>query len=354
MNNTAHATAPPNAALLALQGALQRATGEAFRRANAAGQQARSNVLGLSMSALGVCDRQAAYRLAGTDPSDLQLSQDEEARQALIGVWIHAGLLPFLADVLYDAQYEVPVELRVRVTDDEEVVVPGTTDLYCAALGGGIIDLKTVGAHLSAAYGHTGARHDHRTQVHGYALAAQQKGLPVAWTAWAYLDRDTGETMWVIEPFGEDEAEAVRERVRHLHRAATTPDGAPRSQRGPGLSVVCDRCPWLRRCWGPDARPGDTGALAVHSQDDIAFAARKYIELREQKSAIEKEMEKYGAMVGTPPQGHYGPVVVSYGRSSQELDKKRAADVMRLHGIDPPMKLRRGSRTIRWGRKESE
>lgn len=327
-----------------LAGALERAAAKAFLLSNRTGQAARKNLFGLSMSALGGCTRQAAFRLAGTAPSDPDLAVSE-AREAGLGTWTHEGFLPNLAQVLYEARCEMPVTLAV---DGEEI--HGTTDLYSRAMGGGVLDLKTVGAHKTGGISRSGVRFSHRMQVLGYALAVQQAGQPVAWVAWCYMERGSGDVVVLLEPFGPEQAEEVRQRVRDLRRHAEAPQHAPRTERGPGLSPVCDGCPWLRECWGPEARPGDSGALVVRSEEDISFAAVKYLELREKKKVIEQEMEVYGAMVGDAPQAVYGGATITYGRSTEVLDAKEAVEVLRLHGIKPPMRVRSGARYIRWSR----
>ncbi|MEV6401181.1 PD-(D/E)XK nuclease family protein [Streptomyces sp. NPDC051907] len=352
----------PAAAVPVLAKALERATARAFQLANQAGQQARTNRWALSMSGIGGCKREAAYRLAGVPPTDVELSDAEEARQAMIGTWIHSGLLPQFENVLAHADIELPVELEVEVPlpdgGTRRLVVPGTADCYSHVMGGGVLDLKTVNAYRIGQIDHDGVKVSHRWQVRGYATALRQLGLPVAWVAWLYVDRSSGEVLVAIEPFGPDEEEETLEYVRRLWEMARAPDYAPRSERGPGLSWVCDGCAWLRQCWGPDARPGDSAALKVHDEPEIAFAARKFKELGDQIGELTKDREKWGAMVGRPEMGAYrdeqGEMIIKYQKDGEEVDKKAAVEQLALLGGEVPMRKRTGNRLVQWGRKEPE
>lgn len=360
---TAPDTGPlPAAAVPVLAKALERAAVAAFKSANRAGQEARKNMWGLSMSGLGGCTRQAVYRLAEVEPSDPALAYDSEARQAMIGTWIHAGFLPQLPNVLHHAEIELPLELSVWVTDPDgtrrEVVISGTTDCYSNVMGGGVLDLKTLNAYKLGGVDHDGVYAAHRRQVRGYATAARQWGMAVAWVAWLYMDRSTGEVLVALEPFGQEEEEETLEHIQRLWGMRQAPDYAPRTERGPGLSVVCDGCPWLRRCWGPEAKPGDSAALQVHEAAEIALAARKYKEVSAQIAELNLEKEKWGAMVGRPAMGSYrdedGEMIIKYQKDGEQVDKKALVEQLLLLGGEVPMKPRQGNRLIEWGRKEPE
>lgn len=345
----------PVAAIPALRKGLERAAGRAFKRANRANQGRRGDRMWkLSMSDLGGCTREAAYKLADVPPTDPELAYDVEARQALIGTWIHEKYLPYYAAELADAEVEMPVKLEVplydRVTGEflRSQVVEGTADLYTSVMGGGVIDLKTLGAYLLGGIEHDGVVEEHRTQVRGYATAIRQWGMPVAWVAWLYMDRANGEVAVHIEPFTEESERATEERVRYLVGLAAAPDAAPRGHRGPGLSWVCDGCAWLKACFGPDAEPGDSSALQVHTAPEIEFAAKKYAELRAQIGPLEKDRDMYGAMIGRPKPGTYGDMVITYGKDSEQVDKEAAVEMLALLGAEIPVRPRRGNRNIRW------
>lgn len=352
----APATGPlPVAAIPALRKGLERAAGRAFKAANRANQAKRADRMWLmSMSDLGGCEREQAYKLAGVPPTDPALAYDTEARQALIGTWIHEKYLPYFAAELAHGEVEMPTRLEVPIFDpvtgayERTHVVDGTTDLYTQVMGGGVIDLKTLGAYLLGGVEHDGVRDEHRKQVHGYATALRQWGYAVGWVAWLYMDRANGEVAVHIEPFGEDQEHATEENVRHLVRLSAAPDAAPRGHRGPGLSWVCDGCAWLKACFGPDAKPGDSSALQVHTEPEIAFAAEKYAEIRAQIGPLKKDQEMYAAMVGRPKPGVYGDMTITYGKDSEEVDKDAAVEMLALLGAEIPYKPRRGNRNVRY------
>lgn len=345
----------PLAAIPALRRGLERAAGRAFKAANRHNQARREGRMwDLSMSGLGGCEREAAYKLAAVPPSDPELAYDTEARQALLGTWIHEHYLPFFAAELADGEVEMPVRLEVPLFDPASgeftgsQVIEGTADCYTTVMGGGVIDLKTLGAYLLGGVEHDGVREEHRAQVRGYATALRQWGYPVAWVAWLYMDRANGDVVMHIEPFDQEAQEATEDLVRYLVGLSAAPQAAPRSHRGPGLSWVCDGCAWLKECFGPDAVPGDTGALQVHTEPEIAFAAEKFAELRSQIGPLEKDRDMYGAMVGRPKPGAYGPMQITFGGDREEVDRAAAEELLMLHGIEVPYKPRRGNRNIRY------
>lgn len=344
----------PAADVEVLAGALDRGVGKAYAAANTRGQQARRQLFGVSMSYLGGCTREGAYRIAQVepDPQYVEVMDEDQARAAMVGTWIHDGLLPELAALLAGGEHEMRVELVVPIGPTENGVTPltkvdGSTDCYTRAAGGGVIDLKTVGAFKLGDIDRFGPRNRHRTQVRGYASALVQMGLPVAWTAWVYLDRGDGAVKTVVEPFGREEYVATLRRVQYLVELAANPDDAPRDERGPGLSWVCDGCPFLRRCWGEGAEPGSSTAIAVHDDADIAFAGEQVVALRTEYNALEKKIDFFKAQVGKPTAGQYGGITVTYGRDGEKPDVPAMVKRLEELGEKIPMVPKAGNTYIR-------
>lgn len=343
---------------------LDAGVGKAFALANTRGQEARRALFGLSMSYLGGCRRESAYRIAGLepDPQYVHVMNEDEARAAMVGTWIHDGLLPDLAALLAGGEHEKRVELVVPIGDTVDGVTPltkvdGSTDCYTRAAGGGVIDLKTVGAYKLGDIDVYGPRDRHRTQVRGYAAALVQMGVPVAWTAWVYLDRGDGSVKTVVEPFGQEEYVSVLRRVQHLVQLAQDPDYAPRDERGPGLSWVCDGCPFLRRCWGEGAEPGSSRAIAVHDDADIAYAGEQVVELRAKATVLEKQIDFFKAQVGKPEAGQYGGIKVTYGKDGVKPDVPALIEMLKDRGVeekDIPMVPKAGNTYIRRAPKAKE
>lgn len=275
----------------------------------------------LSMSGLGGCTRAAAYQVAGTEPSNTP--PPEEGRAAMLGEWIHNGLLPRLAAALgvnvAELEVEKPVVLRAA-----GIVIPGRADLA----GDVVLDLKTVGEHRLQGVRRSGEYADHRQQVMGYALACFQAGRRVRWVVWLYIDRATGDHEVIVEPFTNAAALSVVERVREIRSYADEdPDSAPRDGRGPGFSFACDRCPWLRRCWGEDAVPGRVGVQKILAADAPGTVAA--IELldgaRHRLSTGKRDEEFAKAVLEGKQAAQYGEWQLRYtrGRSGTDMDQVR-------------------------------
>ncbi|MBO0820045.1 MAG: hypothetical protein J2P26_04260, partial [Nocardiopsaceae bacterium] len=244
---------------------------DTFARAHARHQAeraaARDDPYELSPSTLGGCIRQAAYRLAGTPPTNPEPAVPRPgavSRAALIGTWIHAGMLPVLAESL-DAAGLGPATVETPVTTVfGGYTLTGHADLVTPEL---VIDLKTVREYK---LGRIDRRSDSqrqdgrpdgpvvwpgaRWQAGCYALGVHQARIragqmPPRWIAWPYLDRSTGEDRICVEPWTPAFGLEVIERFRTLAAHAADPDTAPRNRRGPGLDLDCDACPWRDRAW---------------------------------------------------------------------------------------------------------
>jgi hypothetical protein len=319
--------------------ALTEAVAAAFAAFTAQGQSQREDLYALTMSGLGGCTRQAAYRVARTPPSEPLVWQ--EMREANIGSMIHEGLLPHLADETGGTE-EIAVELHTDALD-----IKGRTDLYSERLRA-VVDLKTVGAYKFLALSSTINR-SHRLQVAGYTQAIRQSNRPVDWIAWVYLDRSSGRDRVIVEPWTDELEQLVADRCREIAVFAEDPDAAPRDERGPGLSYVCDGCPWLRECWGHDARPGEVGAqkTVLHDHGGVEEALRLYDDARARRDAAKEEMEFAKAMFGDYETGQYGAYSFGYASEGSSPDKDAALRTLEEVGIPVPTKSTTGRLIVR-------
>lgn len=320
-----------------LADALEAAIGQAWREITARYQSER-DPLAFSMSALGSCRRQSAYRLAGTPPSEPVPGRDgdhgvdhDENRAANIGTMIHNELLPVLARLL-GAEHEVDLAAAL-----DELRVEGRSDLYVESMRL-VLDLKTAGTDKWRAL--VDVLRAHRLQVGGYALGLAQAGKDVDWVAWAYLDRSSGQVFVVVEPFPGELLDLVEARAAELVTYARDPEGAPRDEHGPGLSVICDGCLWLRTCWGEDARAGEVGAQRnlVHDNAEVAEALDQYKRATKDESDAAARKEFYKAMFSGFAPGSYGTWAFSFSKAKPVADKDAAVELLVAAGLDVPMK----------------
>jgi hypothetical protein len=302
----------------------------------------------LTMSGLGGCTRRNAYAVAGVPASDVH--PPEQARQALLGTGVHDWYLPALARAITEANGAVcDVEKRVAL-HAAGIEIVGHLDL---AYLGVIVDLKTVREHRLHGVrrrAERGAFDEHQLQVGGYGLAEYQAGRPVENLVYLYMDRTTGEVEPVVQPFDVAAGLAVVDRVTTIVRfAERDPDAAPREARGPGVSLACDRCPWLRRCWGPDARPGETGP-----QTQLAETPEGLIEVLRlyhaavgvtSQAAADKDFAKLVLSCTKP--GQYGPFNLTRGRPAEIDDVRAMKDVLTRLGVDIPKTTKAGNTSVK-------
>jgi hypothetical protein len=330
--------------LEAVRDLLDAKVGQAF--ALATRTKAR-DVHSLSLSALGRCTRQAAYKLTRTPPSDPPTGA-EESRAAMLGTWQHRGLLPKLRLLLRGARSEMKVILAAA-----GLQLSGQADLYWRRAGGGVLDVKTTREYGLSYIRQFGPRPEHRAQLEGYALACIQQGKPVAWIAYVYLDRATGEHETFIEAFTAERAMAVLDRVAEIVAAARNLRMAPRAEKGPGLSVVCDGCAWLRACWGPSARPKEVGAQGEATfragrvnAEAARSAAELYAGARAKGTEAEADKTFARALLASLPDGTYGRWRLSWGKPSKPKPDAKAMEA-RLRALGEPIPMAGGgTRTI--------
>lgn len=328
---------------------MQKVVARTFERVNTRRQEARDPT-GLTMSGLGGCTRRNAYALAGTPASDVH--PPEQARQALLGTHLHDWFLPAAAEVIAE-ELGVPVDVEKRVVlHAAGVAITGQLDIAWSRIVG---DLKSVREHRLHGVRRRdrsglGAFDEHQVQVGGYGLAEWQAGRPVEWIMFLYMDRTTGEVYPMVERFTNAYAVAVIDRVTTIARfAAEDPDAAPREARGPGLSLACDRCPWLRRCWGPDARPAETGPQTQLAADPAGLVEILRLQFEAIALASRAESDKKFAklVLSRTTDGVYGGYNLSRGRDGERDDNEAMKKILTDLGIPIPKKTQAGSMYVK-------
>jgi len=297
----------------------------------------------LTMSGLGGCTRRNAYSIAGVEPSDVH--PPEQARQALLGTGAHTWFLPALARVITaQAGLVCAVEKRVAL-HAAGITIVGHLDLAYANV---VVDLKTVREHRLHGVrrrGERGAYDEHRVQVGSYGLAEWQAGRPVEWLVFLYMDRTTGDVFPVVERFDNAAAVAVLDRVQALTAFAENPDAAPREGRGPGVSLACDRCPWLRRCWGPEAVAGQTGPQTqlAETPDGLLEILKLAFATSGAASQATRDRDFVKLVLSCTKDGTYGGYTLSRGRDSKKDDVDAMKQILTDLGIEIPKRTQAGS-----------
>lgn len=298
----------------------------------------------MTMSGIGGCTRRNAYSVARTPPTDEP--SPEEARMALLGVGAHDWFLPAMARVI-TAQLGVRVYVEHPVTlTVGGLTINGTLDL---AYGNLVTDLKTIREWKLGVIRRRGAYDEHKVQVYSYALARFQAGHDVRWVAYLYMDRSTGEVQVVVEEFTTAAAEAVLRRVEDIIALSGDPDTAPRDGRGPGVSLICDRCSWLRRCWGPNAKPGKTGPQTILAADPAGL--REILALYAAAAAVagpagrDKEFAKL--VLASTNDGPHGDYVLGHAKDGEMDDTDAMKKILTDLGIPVPKKPKAGAISVK-------
>lgn len=290
----------------------------------------------LSLSGLGRCTRKAAYQLAGTPVSDVFTPGQQRA--ANLGTMIHDLLVPRIAQVL-GGRFEQKVSLR-----GGGLVLDGRYDVWDPEFGE-VTDVKTVGENRLSSVRRYGAFKEHRIQGWGYGLALHQAGEQVNRVNILYLDRSRGDQELVQLPFSRATALKVLDRVAELKYHAGEPDNAPRDpdgrtrRIGPGWSFECNDCPFLRRCWGPDAKPHQR-EISAHlpvGAEEVEAVCKALVDARERETEAAKDVEWFRSRLRRARPGEYGPYALKktpgYARTDQAAMKARLEE----HGLEVPM-----------------
>ncbi len=110
--------------------------------------------------------------------------------------------------------------------------------------------------------------------------------LPVDVVRLRYVGREYGQVVVHQRAYDEDvtkQALAWAEDVL----ASTEPEAMPRDLDGPGLSIICDNCPFRTACWNLDQLSDDRAPQTILAEDTAAIteALRAYADAAEVESA---------------------------------------------------------------------
>ncbi|WP_324787006.1 hypothetical protein [Streptomyces sp. H51] len=303
-----------------------------------------------------VCERRAAYIIAGTPPTD-----ETDKRAAILGTYIHEGLLGAAR-----SEYGWLVERAVAddtirghidaVQLDEETArrVPARHRPKVHAEVLTVEDVKTKTTFLWDKVRRYGATAAELRQVYLYADLLRTVGfedvpgqrylaklgpLPVERIRFRFVNRDNGEEYIQEIPFDPMEASRARwwvQRVLELN----SPEEARRDFDGPGLDSICDYCPFMTACWGLPKTPGaPVQTTLIHDDADRAQALAEYVRGHELETEGKRIKKKARAMLATSPAGAYGRNELDWGGGNPKwaVDVEAMVDLHEDAKIPVPM-----------------
>ncbi|MFJ7422712.1 PD-(D/E)XK nuclease family protein [Streptomyces uncialis] len=304
-----------------------------------------------------VCERRAAYVLAGTERTD-----ESDKTAAILGTYAHEGLLSAAK-----RRYGWLVETKVgddlvrgsidAVQLDEATArrLPKRLRPVKPAQMVTVEDIKTKSTHVwdrTVRYGATAAE---LRQVYLYAYLLSTVGWEDRWgqkplarlgpvqvrrIRFRFINRDNGAEH--IQEFDYDPDEAARarwwvERVTEL----SSPEEATRTFDGPGLDAICGHCHFRTACWGLGASPGaPVQTVLIHDDADRAQALADYVTGHELETKGKAMKKKVRAMLDASTPGVYGANELKWtgGNEKREETPDREAMLDRFHvlGVEPP------------------
>ncbi|MEW1700374.1 hypothetical protein [Streptomyces sp. NPDC091278] len=304
-----------------------------------------------------VCQRRAAYILAGTEPTD-----QHEKRAALLGIYLHAGLLTSAR-----TEYGWQVERSVRdglilghvdaVQLDEATAarLPHRMRPKLPAPGDGVIveDVKTKSTYLWDKVMRYGPSEAELRQAYLYANVLATVGFedvpgqrylarlgPLNVTAirFRFINRDNGDEHIHEIPFDPVRATFARWWVENV-RDLASPEQARRDFDGPGLDVICDNCAFMTACWGVPAPGRMVQSALVHTDADRAQALEEYVQAHELESQGKKAKKLARAKLDGAQAGIYGrnELLWSGGNPVFEPDVEAMVDLYETEDLEVPM-----------------
>lgn len=302
-----------------------------------------------------VCARRAGYLLHGRTPTD-----GGEKRKAILGTWLHAGMLSA-------AREEFGWITERRVEDDtirghiDAVQLDGPTALRLPkrlrpslpAEETTVEDVKTKSTYQWDSILRYGASEAEIRQVLLYADLLHSEGFAdiegqrqlarigpvnVGRIRFRFINRDSGDDHVQEIAFSAERARGARWWVQQV-RSAASPEELPRTFQGPGLSAVCDHCPFKTACWGSVAAGRRPQSILIHDDEDRAKALAEYVEVSEQMKPLKDRQKVLRAKLDGSESGVYGDNMLSWsgGNPTKVDDVDAMVALYRRAGLEVPM-----------------
>lgn len=337
-------------------------------------RRARSRQKSLGPSSVGVCRRRAGYEFHRVPESN---PENSAGMAAIAGTWFHAGGLEVMRRE-WGAITETTVEdapLKGHVDAlflDQSIIDELGLDITPIVDVPTVDDLKTKGDRRMVDHMRSvGPSRAQLFQTHLYAdlirrgkVKKTRKGTDKMLAAYGPIDVQRVQLRYVSRAGDDDEylyeqdydqsiTDEAWEWIDQV-TASESPDDLPRDCDGPGLSIICDNCPFRDLCWGPeiDGLPVQT-QLIVEDADRTAALAKYHqgLEMTREGGAL-KDMAKAMVTGSDPAIYHHGSEAYKLTWSGGKLgaakpDVDAMIELLEEADVDIPMLERvRGSKSI--------
>jgi len=276
----------------------------------------------------------------GTRPTD----DPGDKRMAILGTWIHAGYLGVMR-----REYGGVTEIRLatdRLQSSADVYYPSEFIVE---------DGKTVGWSLDRMRIY-GPRVPQLFQVHIYGdllrrglfgpserrLAGPQ---PVTDVRVRFICRADGDEHIDQRPY-DPEITALAWAWLDSVLATEKPEDAPRDLPGPGLSTICDSCPFRSKCWPEQAGKAPQSVL-VRDDADVQTALEEYERARLAEAEAKAAKALARAKLDASEPGVYGHLSLGWsggkpgGEPGTEPDVDEMVALMEAAGLPVPKRAKR-------------
>lgn len=357
--------------------------GDAAKDRDARSSRSRQRKLG--PSSIGTCRRRAGYEHHGEKPSN---PENVTGLPAILGTWIHKGALETMRqewgaiiettvedDILrghVDALF-LPVELLSRL--------PAKYASAHAEDVATVDDLKTKRDERLVDYvRNRGPKRSELFQTHLYAdllrrgkikrlkrqeALADLGPIEVEKVRLRYLARNAGAEYVYEQAYDPDITAEAHEWADQVRRSKS-PEDLPRDEDGPGLSVICDNCPFRTACWGDIDEDGPAPQAQLLVTDaDLAATLAEYADASLVESEAKARKAKARQVLDAT-----GPAVYADGERAFKLgwsggkmgdpkpDLQAMIDLFKQAGLEVPYLQPRPSaksiRVTRWDPPERE
>ncbi|MFI2258963.1 PD-(D/E)XK nuclease family protein [Streptomyces tubercidicus] len=301
-----------------------------------------------------VCARRAGYLLHGRKPTD-----GGEKRKAILGTWLHEGMLAaarqkfgwivercvedesirgHIDAVQLDSATasKLPKRLRPSLPAEETTVEDVKTKSpyqwdNILRYGASEAEIRQVLLYADL------LRSNGFADIEGQRQLARLGSVNVGRMRFRFVNRDTGDEHVQEMAYSAERARGARWWVQQV-RSAETPEELPRTFQGPGLSAVCDHCPFKTACWGPAVAGRRPQSILIHDDQDREQALDEYVEISAQMKPLKDRHKVLRAMLDGSEPGVYGDNVLSWsgGNASRSDDVDAMVALYERAGLEVP------------------